>query len=174
MRSLVFAFIVVLSGCATTPQPVFTATVAYETPEWLNLGITGTVEGSAFMRQRNGVVQSCAGREIYLIPATPYADERMTFIYGNTVRGRAIRNIGSPGSTPVDPRAEADWLRGVCDVQGKFIFDEVPAGRWYGVAAVYWEVPTGNQFMPFSTEGGIMMQSFEVKEGRKSTLVISP
>jgi len=98
----------------------------------------------------------------------------MTFIYGSAAGGSYLRNISSPGSIPVDRDYSADWRNGICDVQGRFKFEEVPEGRWFVVTTVYWQVPSGSPYVPASTQGGPIMRPVEVFEGKTVTATVSP
>ena len=158
-----------LTACAVpavTPV-VFTALESYERPGWLDSGLTGTLEGSAFLRQRNGVVQSCAGSGVSLIPRTNYADERMGFIYGNLEGGLWVRDISSTGSSKMEAGYSEDTKETVCDVEGRFSFSEVPSGEWYVVTQVVWETPGR------VTQGGPVMRRVQVKENENTTVVVT-
>lgn len=157
-----------LFACATpAPLPVYTATVDYERPAWFDSDLTGSVEGSAFWRTKGGEVRTCAGNEVSLVPVTPYATERMLFIYGNTSGGSVVRNIGSPGSTPVDMDYYNDSINTLCDVAGRFVFEDVPVGSYYVTATVVWQVGYQNQ-------GGPVFKRLDVIENKKTRVVVSP
>ena len=169
MRLLVLAFTIVsLMGCvAPTPLPVFTATLEYERPDWFESDVTGSVEGSAFFRTQGGDVRTCAGNEVSAVPVTPYASERMQFIYGNTSGGAYIRKIDSAGSTPMDKNYRDDALTTLCDVSGRFEFQDIPVGSYYVTSTVVWQVGYANH-------GGPVFKRIEVEEGKTTRVVVSP
>jgi hypothetical protein len=166
---LVYALLGCSASSVVTQAPVFTATVEYEFPEWLQSGDYGSVEGSGFMRQRDGRVQTCAGNEVSLIPDTAYARERMNFIYGSLNGGFWVRDISTKGSTPPRGNYENDHIVGICDVQGRFKFSEVPVGRYYAAVSVFWQIPGSAGY-----QGGPIMRPVQVVSGGTSTVTISP
>ena len=169
MRLVVLVLsLISVAGCVTpTPLPVYTATIEYERPEWFESTVTGAIEGSAFFRTQGGDVRTCAGNEVSAVPVTPYASERMQFIYGNTTGGVYVRNINSAGSTPIDKGYLNDSFTALCDVSGRFEFLNVPVGSYYVTTAVVWQVGYANQ-------GGPVFKSVEVEEGKTTRVVVSP
>ena len=154
----------ILSGCAT--GPTFVATKTYETPDYLvDVQGTGEVSGSGFMRQTGGGVVSCAGEVVSLLPVNDYTTERVTFIYGSPAGGRGTRNIDT--GTPKDPQYVADMLETECHVDGRFTFEDVPAGNYYAVTVVRWQVTS------YVWEGGPVMRPISVLAGETTDVVLS-
>lgn len=110
--------------------------------------MTGAIEGSAVFRTVDGDLRSYACNEGTLTPVTPYASERFQFIYGITLGGSYLRNISSPGSTPIDPNYLGDWLTTLCDVSGRFSLEDAPVGPYYVTTQVVWIAGTARQDGP--------------------------
>lgn len=96
------------------------------------------VSGQAFLRQRGGGVVTCAGARVRLLPS-PEAD------VGHDRRCRACRET-------------------VCDAQGRFRFDGVPARAWILSTEVRWVVAG-------FTEGGVLTEILAVKPGRNEIVL---
>jgi len=126
---------------------------------------TSTIKGSAFARQRGGGIVTCAGKQVFLIPGTFYAQERLGAIY-RTPEGGPLTVVPVPRFVP-DPPAYRELTRSTkCDAQGSFQFDNVKGGRFFVVTEVAWEVSGAQQ-------GGFVMQKVQVKDGTTETVVIS-
>lgn len=117
------------------------------------------------MRQRGGGVVTCAGQEVALIPVSEYAERRMSVLYGNTNSGVApMRNI------VFDPNPPAYWQtvqRTKCDSQGNFSFEGVADGSYFVALQIRWMAGQ-------STEGGNLMQRYEVRGGQTINKVMAP
>lgn len=125
----------------------------------------GTVQGSAFMRQRGGGVVTCAGATVHLIPATQYARERFTRLY--SVEGPSASNRGPKVDFEPDPPEYYSLTRSAkCDAQGRFEFTEVAQGAFYLQTQVVWSVMN-------SREGGNLMALIEVKGAKTVTAHLS-
>lgn len=170
MRKLIFlSAAALLAGCvtpATVPsydiQASFDAAAAKaQLAEGPN-----TIKGSALIRQQGGGVVTCAGQQVYLIPATAYATERIRALYGNTERGinAARRNYRfNP-----DPPEYLSLVRTTrCDAQGSFTFERVADGPFYVSTQVSWTVAN-------SLQGGNLMHFVSVKGGQTGSVVLSP
>ena len=57
----------------------------------------------------------------------------------------------------------------VCDAQGYFTFEDLPAGEYFVVTSVTWVV--GSSSLP---EGGWLMQRVRVEAGRARRVVLAP
>jgi hypothetical protein len=87
------------------------------------------ITGQAFLRQQGGGVVTCAGEKVMLIPATAYANEVF-----NTIRAGGMPDL--QGRKISDAVAKET----VCDAQGNFAFERLPARDWYLVTQVKWMV----------------------------------
>lgn len=117
------------------------------------------------MRQQGGGIVTCAGQPVYLVPATPYATERIRVLYGNTERGF---NPGRRQQFSPDPPEYRQFVKSArCDAQGNFTFDRVADGEFYINTSVMWQVAQTQQ-------GGQLMQSVKLKGGQSVSLVIAP
>jgi hypothetical protein len=126
---------------------------------------TGSVRGSALLRQRGGVVVTCAGNDVYLVPGTSSAQSEMRRIFGGDA-GYQMRG-GAPitggGTIVVAPQPNR---KATCDAQGFFRFANVRPGKWYVITDVTWL--SGD-----STQGGSLLGSADVVEGKEAELVLS-
>ncbi len=125
---------------------------------------TGAIHGQAFLQKANGGVIYAAGRNILLVPATPYVAERFVKMYGD----RTYRDILRP--TLVFDETDKDSLndRRVvrADPRGRFSFDELAAGRYFIETAIVWQegdLPAGGRFYDL----------VEVEEGKVVEIMLS-
>lgn len=101
-----------------------------------------TVDGQAFLRQAGGGIVNCAGNQVLLFPATAYFSDALLdphFVAGKT-----------PAELP--DLAESLVRVAMCDGDGNFYFDALPAGRWIVVTKVQWTVgatPQGGHLASF-------------------------
>lgn len=171
-RTYVIASLAALVGCAVhqaniyqIDEPLDTATA-----ERLIGSGTGTVKGSALIRQQGGGVVTCAGISISLIPVTSYATERMRAIYGNVEKGYNPAGLGGrrPQFSPDLPDYQRLTREARCDTQGFFKFENVAEGNFYVVTSITWKV---SQYFP---EGGALMQLVRVTPGGTVEMVLTP
>jgi hypothetical protein len=142
-----------LGGCQTTvqvqsrfePKPAETA---------LQSG-TNTIKGSAFMRKRTGSIVPAAGEIVYLIPATPYAEERFAKLFP---RGKLNPIQSSRNADATDP----DYVRLMRttkgDKSGNFSFENVKPGPWFISTRVSWHEPRAD--VP---SGGAIYERVDIK-----------
>jgi len=88
---------------------------------------TATLHGQAFLKTVGGDVKTCAGEAVFLIPGNPYDDELVT------AKGSGLANG--------DARVRSHFRETICDAQGNFAFEAVPAQRWYVATMVTWNTP---------------------------------
>jgi hypothetical protein len=160
-----------LAGCAPQVIPVTTRFNASEV-EFIRRPGTAVVSGQGFMRQRGGGIVTCGGEEVRLIPFTEYSAERMTIFYGNDTSG--FRDIRTSAFGRIPEPAPPEFLEASldtrCDAQGNFSFENVPAGSYFVVTKVQWEVPTGY----FSIQqGGHLMRRVTVADGQRVRVLLS-
>ena len=162
-KSLALICAVALAGCAhqTTTLNVNTPFDLGQTMQLMAPG-KNTITGYAAVTQPNGNVFTCAGQTVTLLPATGYAMERVTTLYGNPDNGfRPVTKKVLFANTPVeytDLRKKT-----TCDEQGRFRFDDVADGNFYVSADVIWVFSYG-QYK--ATEGGTLIQRVSVKKGQ--------
>lgn len=124
-----------------------------------------TVRGSALVRQRGGGVVTCAGNDVFLVPATESGSRELRRIFGSDqgyVRRGGDASLG--GGTLVAPPEPN--RRTVCNAQGFFAFDSVRPGKWYIMTTIVWTV--GDEY-----QGGTLLAMAEVQEGREIEVVLS-
>jgi hypothetical protein len=126
---------------------------------------SSTISGSALLRQRGGTVVTCAGNDIYLIPATESATRELRRIFGseNGYVRRGGHTITGGGRLVAPPEPNRS---GVCNAQGFFNFARVQPGKWHILTTVVWTV--GEDF-----NGGTLLGTAEVEEGETTEIVLS-
>lgn len=89
----------------------------------------GTIEGQAFLRDRQGHVnvRYAAGEVVRLIPATAYAQARFTQFYG---RNKFVPALFMPTPSQ-DPEYVAYTRTTKAGPTGRFTFDKVAPGRYF-------------------------------------------
>ncbi len=184
--SLPLTLAIFLVGCATKPVIItlYNKFDANSARALLEKG-DNTIIGSAVLRQRDGGVQTCAGYEVWLIPRTEYAAERMQHLYGDTTQG--FRNLANAQRYEfVNDSPDYQLLRKttVCNAQGFFKFRNVAGGSFFVIAAIRWEtfspysyvnLYTGQQHTATAVnkQGGTMMRRVTVSDGETKEIVLT-
>jgi hypothetical protein len=136
-----------VGGCMTTAPEPYSQKVPYREADFKAFAGKGPV--SVHGQTVGGDVKTCAGNAVKLIPDNAYNEEF----------------IAHAGHQPVldhDPGALAFTRNTLCDAQGKFVFDDVPAGNWYVWTTVVWGVPSESGI---SKQGGELLQKASLKPG---------
>ncbi len=152
-----------VSGCVG--PDIASVPFSPEEASFVNKSGKNSVSGEAFRKRNDGVVVTCAGEEVSLIPVTQYSTQRIAYIYGNTNRGKTASALVSAGKADVQYLAMAKNT--VCDSSGKFTFTGIADGDYFVTTAVLWN-PTGG-IIP---EGGFHMARVSVRGGQKVNLVL--
>ncbi len=157
MRSVPVALFIVLSlfslACAIRQPYVIQAPFIEEQWQQGRQSGTASITGQAFLKTVGGSIKTCAGEKVVLLPYNPYTAE----LYEVARRGQA----GQP--TNLDPRIR-DYARfEICNAQGDFSFEGLPAGRWLISTKVVWEIP---QRYGSSIQGGDVAAIVETVGGR--------
>jgi hypothetical protein len=153
------------SGCSPTVKQV--ALAPSDVPKasaMLEQG-TSTIKGSALLRQRGGGVVTCAGNDVFLIPATESTSQELRRIFGSEqgyVPRGGTETFG--GGTLV--AAPEPNRRTLCNAQGFFTFNNVRAGKWHIMTSVIWTVGEDHQ-------GGTLLGTTEVAVDREIEVVLS-
>ncbi|WP_421997939.1 hypothetical protein [Reyranella sp.] len=160
---LILGSLLAVAGCAQfeamVPQkdPLSTPMTPAEV-DWSRKSGASTVSGSAIVKS-GGETHTCAGQSAILIPDTPYAQARMTAIFGNSSRGRRAASLGPVKFERDDPLYVSTLRTTRCDAGGSFSFQRIPDGTWYVTTTVKWQ--DGSK-----AEGGSMMRRVDVNGGR--------
>jgi hypothetical protein len=166
-RSALAVFIAsaALAGCATRVVEIREPFDATLTAERLKPG-PNTITGSALVRRRNGNIVTCAGSEVRLIPATPYANERIRAMYGprHFLRFEQMRVKVNPNPPEYTTLTRAT----TCNASGFFRFESLGDGEYIVHAVVSWD---GGSLYP---EGGAMIGRATVKGGQAAEIVLAP
>ena len=146
--------VAVLVGCVPQPKTLTIAT-PYSDDDfaaWDGAG-PATIQGQAFLKTVGGDVKTCAGHDVILLPATKYNIEIMSNyeIYKSKIN-----------YTNRDIRADYRIRKSMCDAQGRFVFNDVPALNWYISTNVTWGVATryGIEY-----QGGHLRKMFTIRPG---------
>lgn len=158
-RVLFLAFFAI-SGCAAAQS--YTITTSFNEADFLPYTGKGpaTLNGQAFMKTVGGDVKTCAGNKVYLMPGTPYNDEIIAHSHGNVSMANR------------DERASKYLRTGICDVSGKFTFEQLPAKKWYVLVDVTWGVVrTDLYFGGIDKQGGLVIQTADLKPGTNQVIL---
>jgi len=95
--------------------------------DWINNAGNASLTGYAYIHWHNSNTENCNANEVSLVPVSSYSKERMNALYGNALRGENYKN------RITEPSAEylLATRNTMCDFNGKFRFDNVPAGEWF-------------------------------------------
>lgn len=93
------------------------------------------IDGHAFFKKPNGYVMHAAGEVVWLIPATPYARERMQRLYGNA----KFMPANAMNRADADPKFYEFTRRTKAESNGRFTFDKVAPGDYFLVTNITWK-----------------------------------
>ncbi|CAN5481063.1 hypothetical protein BH10PSE17_BH10PSE17_03180 [soil metagenome] len=131
---------------------------------------TGQVRGAALIRKSTGTSATCARADVDLIPATPYADERMGILYGPDTGETMVRYDGTDARGLPEP-APAEYLSTTlktrCDTQGNFYFDQIRSGAFWIQTSVKWTDGSG-------PHGGLVALRVQVQDGQTVNVLMAP
>lgn len=136
MRSTFFTMLALagaaaIAGCAQRPAvTIDTPITAAELAPYARPG-RAVVAGRALLRRPGGSAVTCAGQQVFLIPAIAY----------NRATIAALRAGRQPVAGPNVGSSASHWRRSTCDARGRFRFRNVPAAAWYVSIAVRWKEP---------------------------------
>lgn len=168
-KATIPALVILLAGCATAVPVIHTNAVfdIQEARAYLSPG-PNSVSGNAMIRQHGGGVVHCGGSEVYLIPATDYAAERMMAIYGTTDVGyRPLRGYHGLQFFPEVPEYTEILKATLCDSSGNFEFENVADGEFYVMTTVSWRVNDLRQ-------GGFLMRHVTLVGGEDQRVILAP
>jgi len=169
MKAYMIAGALLMTACATVPPtdvPI-SATFSKSDVAWFDGTGTSKLEGSAFLRTKGGAVKTCAGYEVQLLPYSSYAAERMKFIYGSETSGHMFGPRRAWKFNPDEPDFYKSLKKTVCNANGEFEFRDLPAGDYYTIAKVTWDI--GKVF----DEGGTLMRKVSVASNATETVTLT-
>jgi hypothetical protein len=125
---------------------------------------TGTIHGSGLLRQKGGGVVTCAGNDVFLVPATSSASSEFRRLFGGD-QGFVRNGRGSFGGGKL-VAAPQPHRTVMCNAQGFFTFSNVRPGKWYVMTAITWVVGD-------DTQGGTLLSSTDLIEGASVEIVLT-
>lgn len=153
--------IAVVSGCVAARAPVvLMASFDAQAASFINASGRAKVSGQAFVRRNNGKLLRAVGTDVFLIPRTAYADERIVALYGN--RNQLRWGVRAPDA---DPLYEQYMRKTVASSGGSFSFDHVADGEYYVVAMIH--LPSEVSFNQFP-----ILERVNVQGGKSVRLVM--
>ena len=123
---------------------------------WIAKGKSG-IDGEGFLRRPNGSLARCSGGVVYLVPATAYFREWVE-VYRS---GASIANASSLHQSHSKAIRKTQ-----CDMQGRFQFSELPAGKWIAVTRVTFDGAGWNNDSTLVTE-------VETRQGEIAKAILS-
>ncbi len=143
---------------AAPPAPLANPFNADEV-KWSQGTGTATVEGQAFMKTRGGDVKYGAGEPVMLIPYSAHSFEW----YARLTAGRA------KDAPNIDPGLAAVTRKTTAGGDGRFKFENVPAGSYLLLTSVTWE--TGGKYTP--TQGGFVGSPVQAVDGKAVNIIVT-
>ncbi len=155
--SLLGVSVALFTGCETTQieYQAFVATFLPSEYAGFQLNGSGTISGQAFLRKSGGGVVFGAGKPVVLMPVTDYTTEMVEM----GLR-REIPMDGDPGYYDMLIKVQADG-------EGRFTFENVPAGDYWIFCWVRWSVYYPND------QGGAVWKKVSVFEGETSQAILT-
>jgi hypothetical protein len=130
------------------------STFDVDSVKWVREPGDATVTGKAALKLRDGSSKDCAGFEVELLPVATYSSERIFRTYGNNHAGQILLEDNPPKFTPDAPGYHEYLIKGACNPAGEFRFEHVPAGDYFVMVFIIWELPGLNP--PVKTGGALM------------------
>ena len=157
---------VFLAGCQQSVQKVDTPFDA-KAAGYIHKQGEGRIDGHAFLKRFNGKVTNAAGEYVWLVPATPYARERFTKLYG----GRKFLAATSGVRMENDP-VYAEYTRKTkAESNGRFTFEKVAPGAYFVATTVTWKDSEDSYF----ARGGAIYETVTItgKEEKAVKVVVN-
>lgn len=154
-----------LSACYTM-EPMTLSAFSAADAEYINTAGSAQVKGNAFLRQNGGGVVTCAGEEVWFMPATQYSDELIEAWFGSA----NYTSYFMPRTAEIDPAFWNYVKKSRCDSEGRFTFNDLSDGRYYVITAVRWSVPgrySSNE------QGGHMYELATITAGQDVDVIMS-
>ncbi len=165
---LIVAPVAFLSACNAGRGP--TPSVSFDPAQasYIRAPGKGVISGQAFLRDKSGQtnVRYAAGETVRLIPATTYAQARISHFYGS------VKFVPAASIPKVEPDTQYAALTRTTKTEsdGRFTFENVAPGRYYLTTQLVWKPKDA-----LAPEGGAMYEEVTVsgKENGPVKVVLS-
>lgn len=156
-------WLVGMIGCASKPPVVYPPLNEDEYRPFAEPG-TATITGSSFLITRGGDIKKGAARQVFLIPETSFVTGRLD------PKDNYYATFDWLGFSGTEPGTIAKAWRHtrivVADVEGKFTFTKVPAGKYIVETKLFWQYMSCGFFGCGLTDtGAVLRSSIEVASG---------
>lgn len=162
-RSAVILFVLSLTACASAPvtpptwEPRAAEQEASEYVPYLKTG-SGTISGQAFLTQNGGGVVVAAGQVVFLDPVTSTSIEW----WKKAGSKYTFRDLPHPSPSFQNARKKT-----VADASGKFVFGNLPAGRYFVRTTLTWNVPY------HGIQGGLLGEIVDVLDNQTANVILN-
>ena len=152
-----------LFGCATRTPVSLPPLNEAEYGPYASAGVA-KVTGSVFLVTRGGDIKKGAARQVFLIPATSFIAARMTNADNYCTTFDWLGFSGTNKETIA--RAWRHTRIAVADVEGRFVFSNIPTGKYVVESQLFWQfLSCGLLGCRNSDTGAVLRQEVEVTEG---------
>ncbi|MCA0423022.1 MAG: carboxypeptidase regulatory-like domain-containing protein [Proteobacteria bacterium] len=103
---------------------------------YINKSGESRIDGHAFLKKPNGRAMNAVGDYVWLIPATPYAKERMKRLYGNA---KFMPASAMNRAEETDPKFYEFTRKTKAESNGRFTFDKVAPGEYFIATNIVWK-----------------------------------
>lgn len=150
---LAAAAVLMLAGCAPDLPEVFSPYLEETFQPWVGQG-RANINGQAFYKMPSGRLISCAGTEVWLMPANGYNIE-------------ALQSIGMGKGLPENYNKSAFKFtrKTICDGAGRFAFPNIPTQNWIVMVHLSWQDTSPMTLWLKADEGGTLYQEVLLDPG---------
>lgn len=152
---------IMISACASAGPPVAPQS-QFNEAEYAPFKVDGTatISGQAFLKTQGGEVRHAAGNLIFLLPSTAYTRDWVNLQVNNSAT-EWKKKIAE-----MDQRIAPYVRRVIGDSEGRFVFENVPAGNYIVYSDIHWRAGYG-------ITGGPAFASIQVTDGQRLTGVVA-
>jgi len=160
-RFTIVLLILGLVSCKTTREVV--QRVPYNELEYVHFKKAGTAKatGQAFLRTSSGDVKYAAGSKVFLIPVTSISNQwyYQWYLVENHINPEKI-------IAKADTRHLAIIRTKQANGNGRFTFENIPAGEYFIITRIVWKVDQ-------NTVGGYVCNRVSIEDGESHNFVIT-
>jgi len=157
-----FAVAGILCGCVAKDVQIETA-FDPAAAAFIKAEGSATIEGHAFLKRWDGRAIHAVGEHAWLVPVTPYSEERFRKLYGDRKLMPAVlqNRVGNP-----DPQFMEYVRRTKTESDGTFRFEKVAPGAYFLVTTVTYR-EKHEDMLP---QGGSVYERVTVKGDEKAII----